>query len=121
MIEKEVDVEIVASHFERNLPSNEGEAGPEFDEELGDVLDEGGFDGAFFSLFAESQKIEAVGVFEGLAGEVGLRQGQAEVEVGDGFALPLQTLGFDMDVENVARPTVFNGLPGVGEPPCRVF
>ena len=89
MVEEEIDEEIVASHFERHLPSHECEASSEFDEEVGDVLNEGGFDGAFFGLFAKPEKIESVGIFEGFAGEIGLRLGKSEVEVGDCFALPL--------------------------------
>lgn len=38
-VEEEIDEEIIASHFERDLPSDEGEAGYEFDAEVGDVLD----------------------------------------------------------------------------------
>ena len=38
-VEEEIDEEIIASHFERDLPSDEGEAGSEFDAEVGDVLD----------------------------------------------------------------------------------
>ena len=109
------------SDFERHLTSDEGEAGSELDEEVGDVLDEGGFDGAFLGLLAETQEIETVGILEGLAGEVGLRLWQAEIEVGDGFAFPLEALRFDMDIENVARPAVFDGLVGVGEPPLWGF
>ena len=47
------------------------------------------FDGAFFGLFAEPGKIESVGILEGFAGEIGLRLGKSEVEVGDCFTLPL--------------------------------
>ena len=65
-------------------------------------MDEGGFDGAFLGLFAEPEKIEAVGVLEGLAGEVGLGLGQQQLEVGDSFALAFQPLGFDVDVQDVA-------------------
>jgi len=102
VIEEEIDEEIVASHFKRNLTTDEGEAGSEFDKEVGDVLDEGGFDGAFLGLFTEPEKIEAVGILEGLAGEVGLGLGQQQLEVGDSFALAFQPLGFDVDVQDVA-------------------
>ena len=85
------------------------------------MLNEGGFDGAFFGLFAKPQEIEAVGILEGLAGEIGLRLGKAKVEVGDGFAFALQPLRFDMEVENITRPAVLDGLPGVGEPPLGGF
>ena len=63
---------------------------------------------------------EGVGVF---LAEVGLdtADGEAEVEVGDGFSLPLESLCFDVDVEDIARPAVFDGLTGVGEAPFRGF
>jgi len=102
VIEEEIDEEIVASHFKRNLTTDEGEAGSEFDKEVGDVLDEGGFDGAFLGLFTEPEKIEAVGILERLPGEVGLGLGQQHLEVGDSFALAFQPLGFDVDVQDVA-------------------
>ena len=40
MVEEEVDVEVLAADFEPDLLADEGEAGPELDEELPDVGEE---------------------------------------------------------------------------------
>jgi hypothetical protein len=42
-------------------------------------------------------------------------------EIGDRLAFPLQQPGFDMDVQHIARPAVFEGAPGIGEAGLGVF
>jgi hypothetical protein len=121
MVEEEINKEIVASNFKLHLSANEGEASSEFNEKMGDVFNEGGFDGALLGLLTESQKIEPIRIFEGLPSKVGLWLRQAEFEVCYGLTFSLQSLGFDMDFENIPRPAMFDRCPGVGKAPLGIF
>lgn len=46
----QVDEEVITPDLQMNLAANEGEPGPEFDQELSDVLDQRRLDLAFVSL-----------------------------------------------------------------------
>jgi len=41
MVEEQVDEEVVAAHLQVDLPSHISEPGAEFEEEVGDVIDQG--------------------------------------------------------------------------------
>ena len=76
VIEEQVDEEIVAANLDMYLPTDEGEPRAEFDQELGDVLDQSCFDGSLLGILAQPEKIESVGIFQRFARQVGLRRGQ---------------------------------------------
>ncbi len=77
------------------------------------MLDQSVLDLALLGLIRQAEKVEAIGVFERLACQVGLRLGQALVEVGDGAAAALAQAGFDLHHQHIARPVVLDGLGGV--------
>jgi hypothetical protein len=76
VIEKQVDEELVAAHVQQHLPADEGEAGTQFQQELGDVLHQRAFDLALLRLVGQAQEVEAVRVLQRFARQVGLRLGQ---------------------------------------------
>ena len=64
VVEEQVDEEVIASHFQVNLPSDIGEPGAELEEELGDVIDQGLLDLPFAGVLLQAEEVELVGVFE---------------------------------------------------------
>jgi hypothetical protein len=76
MVEKRVDEEFIARHFQAKLATDEGKPGPQFQQEAGDVADEGIFDVALVGLIAKAQEVEVVGILEDLGGEPGLGRGE---------------------------------------------
>ena len=75
VVEEQVEIEVSPIDLEMHLPADKSEAGPEFQEELGDVRDERVLDLALVRLGPERQEVEAVRIFEALARKVGLRLG----------------------------------------------
>ena len=79
---------------------------------------------ALLDLLAEAEEVEDVGVFERLAGEVGLRRGKDAVEVVEGLPLPAVEAGFDLVQEDGARPAVLSGslrVPEAMHPPLQAL
>src|SRR3954464_3865877 len=76
VVEEEVEEEVPAAHGQRILGADEGEAGAQLEEEATDLLDQPPVEVALLDLVAEVEEVEDIGVFEGLAGEVGLRRGE---------------------------------------------
>src|SRR5690606_746865 len=107
VVEQQVDEKLLAAHVQQHLPANEGEARTQLQQEIGDVLYQRLLDFAFSCFLAQAEKIEAVRVFQRLDGQIGLRCRQALIEIGDSFARALQQVGFDVDVQHIARPTMF--------------
>ena len=110
VVKKQVDEEFVAAHIQQNLAADEGKARPQLQQEFGDMFNQGMLHLAFLRLIGQTQEVETVGVFDGFAGQIGLRFGQAGLEVGDGGAAALNRAGFDLHHQHIARPVVFNGL-----------
>ncbi|MNT69842.1 hypothetical protein D3C72_2081840 [compost metagenome] len=115
MVEQQVDEKLLAAHVQQHLPTNEGKTRTQLQQEIGDVLHQRAFDLAFLCFIAQAKEIEAVRVFQRLNGQIGLRRGQALIEVGNGFARALQQAGFDMDVQHIPRPAMFDGGAGIGQ------
>ena len=76
---------------------------------------------AFVEGLFEGEKIEKVRIFEQLDGEIGLRRRKGLREVGNGVAVTLVGLTLDLQGEDVAAPSVFEGLTGVPEAGGPVF
>ena len=81
MVEQQVDVEVVVADVEMDLPADEGEPLPQFEQEAFQI------DGAdlvsefpLVERLVEREEVEDVGVFERLLDEVGLRRRQQPVE-----------------------------------------
>ena len=64
---------------------------------------------------ADREEIEIIWVFERLFGEIGLRRRQGALKVGDGFALALVQLRFNVVREDRAGPAMFDGLVRIPE------
>src|SRR3954447_1343101 len=116
VVEEKVEEEVPAVHGQRVLGADEGEAGAQLDEEAADLLDQPPVEVALLGLVAEVEEVEDVGIFEGLAGEVGLRRGEDAVEVVEGLALPAMEAGLDLVHEDGPRPAVGDGLVHVERP-----
>jgi hypothetical protein len=95
------------------LLADEGEAGPQLDQELLDMREQPFLEGVFLSFFGEREELEVVGVFEDLAGEVGFGGGEAPDEVGGGLALAPVEVALDPVYEDGAAPAVLDGLADV--------
>jgi hypothetical protein len=115
VVEQQVYEKLLASHIQEHLPSDEGKARAEFQQEVGDVLDQRGFDLPFLRLLAQTEEIEAIRVFEGFPGKIRLRLGQGEGEIRDRTAAALDLAGFDLHDEDVARPVVLDGFLRIPE------
>ena len=90
--------------------ADEGETGPELDEELLDVLQQPFLKGAFLGVLGEGEKLEVVRVFQRLPGQVGLRGREGLLEIGLGLALPLVEIALDPVDEDGPAPAVFDRL-----------
>ena len=64
---------------------------------------------ALVGIRCEHEKVEVVGVFEDLLSQIGVRRGQRSLEVGQGFALPVVEMGFDLMLEDRPAPAVLVG------------
>lgn len=60
--------------LEVNLPPDEGKAGAQLDQQAGDVVDNGVFEGPFLGFVPEPEGVQAVGILAGPTGKV--RQGR---------------------------------------------
>ena len=73
MVEDEVQSEVLASNFERNLVADEGEAYTEFNQELPQVGEKSLLQVALLRLRRERQEGEVVWILQDLRCEVRLR------------------------------------------------
>ena len=62
MVEEEVEIEVVGINLNALLPSEEGEAGAEFEEEGLDLTEDGVFDIFFEVAVAEAEEVKDIGV-----------------------------------------------------------
>ena len=114
VIEKQVDEEFITPHVQQHLSAHECKAGTQFQQELGDMLDQRMLDGTLAGLAPEAQEIQAVRILQRFSGQVRLWPGQRQLEIRHRLAGALQQAGFDVDVQHVARPTVVKRGAGVG-------
>jgi hypothetical protein len=63
VVEEEVDIEILAAHFEVYLLADECEASPELDEELADVREQALCQLGFRGIVGQGEEVEVVGSF----------------------------------------------------------
>lgn len=73
------------------------------------------FDLAFLCLLAQAEEVKAIGIFQRLNGQIGLRCRQTLFKVGNSVAPAFQQAGLDVDVQHVARPAMFNGGAGISQ------
>ena len=97
MVEKEVEVEILVTYLEMNLPTDKGKTGSQLQKELLDVVNEGLLDLGLAAGIGGAEEIEKIGVFKNLDGEVrvGRREGGGKVVLS--FADPRMELLPDLD------------------------
>jgi len=88
VIEEQVEIEFIAAHLKTVLAADEGEAHPESQKELPEMLQEPAFQISFVTIRAKHQEIEVVGIFRNLAGQVRLRWRQNLIDVRYRPALP---------------------------------
>jgi len=74
-----------------NLPSDVSESSAEFEEKIGDMIDQRLLDLPFAGVLLQSEEIKLVRVLA-TRGQVGLRGRQGAVEVGDRLAPPLDVV-----------------------------
>ena len=113
MVEQEIELEIFSSNFEWNLTSDERETDAEFDEELTEMREKSMLEVALLGLFRESQEIEVVGVFDELLSEIGLRQRERRLKIGDRFSLPPEKTALNLHHQDVAAPAILDSLLNV--------
>ncbi|MNI70254.1 hypothetical protein D3C73_1260560 [compost metagenome] len=90
VIEQQVDEELVTTNIQQHLLADEGKACAQFQQELGDMLDQSVFDLTLLRIKRQAEEVEAVRIFQRLAGQVGLRFRQVALEVTDCLAAALQ-------------------------------
>ena len=117
MVEQQVQVEVLLGHLQVDLASHEGETGSQFQQELGDVLDQAMLKVPLQGLRSLDQEIEDIGILQGLLGQVGLGVGQTVLEVRglvhQGLAL-VEVRG-DLHRQEVAPPSILErGLDVLG-------
>src|SRR5262249_7841265 len=113
VVEKEVEVEVVAVGFEVILSAHEGEAGAEFDQEVPDSSEKAPLQVALPRLGSQAQEVERVGVLQKLLRQVRLWCRQRSLEVGECLPLPAVEIRLDLVHEHVAAPAVLQRAPSV--------
>jgi len=108
MVEEEIELEILASNFQRNLAPDEGEAHAELDQELAKMRKQSVLEIALLRLLRQSKEVEVVGIFENLLSEIGLRRRQCRPKIGDGFPLSPVKAAFDLHHKDVPAPAVLD-------------
>lgn len=72
VVEEQVEKEVTFSDLEGHLPADIRKAGTQFQEEMGDMLNESCFQFSFVVVFGQGQKIKDIRILERLPGKVGL-------------------------------------------------
>jgi hypothetical protein len=117
IVEQQIDVEILVRHLDMHLAAGEGKALTQFHQQLGDMAHHRALDVPFQRIFGHAEKIEEVGILQGLLRQFGIRPRQALFEVGHRVAgSQVQRCGNVMP-HHIARPAVLDGL---GEIPFTV-
>ena len=70
---------------------------------------------------AQGQKLEGVGIFEDLLGQIRVRRRQGTGKVGQGLPFPLPQLGGDVMGQHVTAPAVLEGGPQIPLPALPVL
>ena len=77
VVEEEVDEKLVPGDLQPELTTDKGKPGTKLEQKAGDVANEGVLDVALVGLIPKAKEVEAVGIFQDLGGEPGLRRGEA--------------------------------------------
>ena len=96
-----------------HLATDIGKAGAEFNEELGNMPVDGGFNGALFRILAQPKEVQPVRVFQRFTRQIGMWTRQLSREISAGHAGTFAQAGFNLDHQNIARPVMFNSLGGI--------
>ena len=113
MVEEEVEGIILTADFEPDLPPDEGEAGPEFDEKSLDVIDERLLHLCLAAGIGGAEEVEEIRVFERLGSHVRLCRWHGEGEIVLGLADAEVELILDLNFQDSAAPTVGEGFADV--------
>lgn len=105
VVEEEVDEEVAVADLETVFLTEEGEVASEFEDEVAEAADEGGFEVAFGVVGGEVEEIEDVAIAEDACEVLGLGR-WGEFDVGELGAL--EDAGVDLAVE-FAGAVVFCG------------
>ena len=116
MIKQEIDIVVLAADLEPILLAEEGEPGPQLDEELTDVGHEPPLEFPFLGVLRDRQEAELVRILQRLPGEVGLESRERFLEVRLGLALALVEVALDPVDEDGPAPAVLEGRPRIPEP-----
>lgn len=100
MIEQQVDIVVLAAHFQGNLLADKGEARAQLQQELADVVEQGPLQLPLGCFGAEGEEVEVVGVLDDLDGQVRLRGWERPREVADGPALPTVQVSLNLVRKN---------------------
>ena len=103
-----------------HLASDQGEAGPQLQQEALDMAQQASLDRTFVGVVAQVEEVEEVGVLGDLLSKIGLRGRQGRREVAHRPALPRVQRGLDLQGKDIARPAVLDGLGRVPEAVGRV-
>jgi hypothetical protein len=87
-----------------------GETGPQFQQELGDMVGQRFFQLPLVVVFGQHQKIKVVRIFNQLLRQVRLRSRKRRRKIGDRLAFALVQTAFDLVGQDIATPVVLNGL-----------
>jgi hypothetical protein len=84
VIKEQIDIKDLIPHLERNLATGEGEAAAQLQEQIPEMDQETALDLPLVRFAGDGQKIEVVGVFQNLFGQIGVRRRQRPLKIGDG-------------------------------------
>ena len=116
MIEKKVKIEILTTDFEMVLATDKGETNTKFEQEFANMLKQGMLEIPLLCLFAQTEKIKGVRVFEKALCQIRLRRRQCAREIGDRSPLPLMQPALNLMHKDVPRPSMFDRLRNVPRP-----
>jgi hypothetical protein len=120
MVEKEIDIEILFSDFEMNLLSDKSKTRSEFQQKLLDVIYERLLHFSFSSGIRRADEIEQIGIFKNLGGHVRVIRRENLVEIVQGFALSFMQETVNLQNQDVAGSSVFNGSVRIPKPCLRI-
>ncbi len=113
VVEEQVDKELVAGHFQPELPPDKGKACPQFQQKAGDMANQTVLNLALVGIVAQTKEVKQVRVFQRLVGERGIRRWQSRHEVGDRSPLPCVQAVFDIQFQCRPRLALLHGLRGI--------
>jgi hypothetical protein len=102
VIEEQIEIVVLAAHFQMHLPADERKAHTKFEQEFLNMPHQSLFQVALTRLYREGQKVEGVRVLQSLLRQIRLwrRQGPAEI----GHRLSRMRMGMSLDLHGQDGP-----------------